>query len=204
MDQISSSKLDNQRKHTRFVRDDIKVSILPVSFLGMKEPISCKLIDICSAGLQISTKEKFRVNTNLSLILQFDDGHELKLKAKIVRQKETNHYLTNHSFNIGKDSLKNENNPLKSVHLLNSGNKIEAKYRFLNLNCIRTLTYSPLNKNKQYKLLFTLKNKQMIKTDSQIKSCQHHIHYNYGLKFESTNDALGEHLLETQTDLIFK
>lgn len=204
MDQISSDNLDNQRKHTRFVRNDIKVSILPASFLAMKEPISCKLIDICSAGLQVSTKEKLKVNTNLSLILQFDDGHEFKLKAKIARQKETNHYLTNHSFNIAKDILKNKNNPLKSVHLFDLDNRIEAKYRFLNLKCIRILTYSPLKKNKQYKLLFTLKNEHTITTDSQFESYQHYIYHNYGLKFESTNDTLGEHLLETQTDLIFK
>ena len=204
MGQLAKDQFNNQRKHTRFVRDDIKAYIIPVSFLSLQEPIACKLIDISSAGVQLFTKTKFETNIKLTLVLQFDNGHEFKLKAKIVRKKEINHYLSNHNFNIEKSRLKNKDNPLKSVHLIESGKKIEAKYRFLNMRCIRILTFSPLNPKKQYNLVFTLKDEKVIKIDSQFKHYQHHIYHDYGLKLEKTNDTLGEHLLDTQTDLIFK
>ncbi|NOR69228.1 MAG: hypothetical protein GQ532_05960 [Methylomarinum sp.] len=204
MDQIIPCEFNNQRKHTRFIRDDIKASVLPVNFLGLKETIACKLIDICSAGLQLSTKEKFRTNTTLLLTLQFDNGREFKLKAKILRHTQKTIYLSNHHFNISKDTLKNKNNPLHSVHLFESDNKIEAKYRFLNINCIRALTFSPLDSKKQYQLAFTLKNKKTIITNSKFKHYQHYIQYDYGLKFDSINDELGDYLLNTQTDLVFK
>ncbi|NOQ77761.1 MAG: hypothetical protein GQ475_08245 [Methylococcaceae bacterium] len=202
MDQFDKNLRKNQRKHTRFVRNDIKSSIVPISILGKKSSISCKLIDISAAGAQISSKEKFGINTKLTLSLQFDDEEQFMLKAKILRKKEINHYLTNHFFTIYKGFLNNKDNPLKSVYLLENGQKIEAKYRLLSLNCLRVLTFSPLK--KKYTLAFTLKDGKDTKTDSQFKQFQHHKFYEYGVKFDNINDALADHLLETQTDLIFK
>lgn len=204
MDQADTSQIHNKRKHTRFVRDDIKVSIVPTGLLGMKKPIICKLVDICAAGVQLSTKEKFIQNTKLVIILQFKNEQQFKLNTKVMWKKEANHYFTDHNFKLYKGVLKNDDNPLKSVHLLESGNEIKAKYRFLNMNNIRILTFSPLNKKKHYSLIFILSDGKQIQIESHFEHYIHHIYHDYGLKFESTNDALGEHLLNTQTDLIFK
>jgi len=62
MDQLNSTQFHNKRKHTRFIRDDIKVSILPLGLIGLKKPIACKLIDIYAAGIQLSTKEQLAPN----------------------------------------------------------------------------------------------------------------------------------------------
>jgi len=202
MDQSDINQRSNQRKHIRFVRNDIEASIISASLLG-KKTISCKLLDISAAGALLSSKEKLGGNTKLTLILQFDDMQEFILKATIRRKKEINHYLTNHYFSIYKGLLNKKENPLKSIHLLDSNRKIRAKYRLLSLDCVRVLTCAPLNK-KKYILAFTFDDNKIIKTDSQFKQYQHHKFYEYGIKFENINDDLAEHLLETQTDLIFK
>jgi len=202
MDQPDINQRQNQRKHIRFVRSDIEASIISNSLLGKKNT-SCKLIDISAAGAQFSSKENLGSNTKLTLALQFDDLQEFILRAKIIRKKEVNHYLTDHYFSLYKGLLNNKANPLKSVHLLDNNQKIKAKYRLLSLNCVRILTLFPLNK-KKYILAFTLTDKKTTKTDSQFKQFQHHKFYEYGIKFDNINDDLADHLLETQTDLIFK
>jgi len=204
MDQQDKALFKNQRKHTRFVRDDIKVSIIPFSLLSKKKPIECKLIDICATGVQISTKEKLKTNTNLTLYLQFKSDQKFKLKAKIIRKNDIKHHYSDHHFKIFEGFLRKKDNPLISVHLFDSDNKIEAKYRFLDMRCLRILTSSPLDQNKHYDLVFRLKNGEETKISSQITHYQCKTCHDYGLKFDQTNDTLAEHILKTQTDLIFK
>ena len=204
MDKLHQTTNKNKRKTTRFIRNDIKASIINLRFLGLRQAINCKLIDISSTGVQISTPVKLSVNTKLTLILQFDDGKEFKLKSKLARHKETNHYFSNHSFPTIKNLSKINDASLRKLHFFESNKQIFAKYRNLSSSGVNILTYSPLNIKKQHSLLFTLSNGKKHKAITKIDQYQHYRYYNYGIKFDKTNDELGEHILETQTDLIFK
>lgn len=194
----------NQRKSTRYIRRDIDASFVKNKLFGVKAEIKCKLIDVSSTGVQVSTPYKISVNDEIELILSFDDDEEFNIKAEVVSQKELHTYISTHSF-PSIDSLENKEAELVSLHLYESENKrILAKFRNLSTNRVKILTYSPLNKRHRYNLVFTLDNGETHKIDTKIENYQHKVKHSYGVKFEKSNDDLGESLLETQTDLIFK
>jgi hypothetical protein len=194
----------NQRKYTRFIRKDIEVTIVKSNLIGYKETIKCKLIDISSTGVQISTPLKLGTNIKVQLILKFGTGKTFKLKAKILRLQESVHYLSNHSFPALQYFLKNKAAPLKSLHLFESNQEILMKFRDLDASSVKIFTYVPLDIKENHSLLFILNNGEQQKISSQIDQYQRLINNSYGIKFEKMSDKLGDHILETQTDLIFK
>lgn len=204
MDQIAARQTQNKRKSTRYIRRDIGVSFIKQNIFGVKADIKCKLIDVSSTGVQISTPYKLRENDDITLILSFDDDEEFSIKAQVVSQKELHTYISTHSFPTI-DSLKNNETSLSTLHLYESDNKrILAKFRKLDVDSVKVLTYTPLKKRHRYSLIFTLNNGEVHKTNTKIEYCQHTIIHSYGIKFDKSNDDLGESLLETQSDLIFK
>jgi hypothetical protein len=141
---------------------------------------------------------------NAKFILSFDDDEEFSIKAQVVSQKELHTYISMHSFPTI-DSLKNSETSLSTLHLYESDNKrILAKFRKLDTDSVKVLTYTPLKKRHPYSLIFTLNNGETFKTNTKIEYSQHTIINSYGVKFDKSNDDLGESLLETQSDLIFK
>ena len=204
MEHNPTSETHNQRKSTRFIRTDIKVSVEKSSFIGLKETINCKFLDISSTGIQMSTPTKFGTATKLTVNLVFDTGKTFNLKSRIVRQHETNNYLSIHSFPKIKKLLDDEEISLNRLCLYESKEQITAKFRKLGSSSVKILTHAPLNPKKQHSLIFILSNGKKHKVLTQIRGSQHHIYYNYGIKFDKTSDELADYILETQTDLVFK
>jgi hypothetical protein len=198
------SETINQRKSTRFIRKDIKVSIVKPIILGLKEKINCKLVDISSTGIQISTSVKLGTATKLTVNLSFETGKIFKLKSRIKNHHETNHYLSVHSFPKIKTLLNDNEISLDRLCLYQSNNQISAKFRNLHSSSVKVLTLTPLNPEERYNLIFILNNGKKHKAWTKIDDYQHHKYYNYGIKFDKVSDKLGEYLLETQTDLVFK
>ena len=203
MDQQDQSRVNNQRKSTRFIREDITASIIKTHLIS-KETIKCKLVDISSAGVQVSTPVKLGTNVKIQLNLRFGTGKVFELKAKITRQHESTHFLSNHSFPSLQYFLKNKSAPLKSLHLFESNQEIPIKFRNLSDSSVKIFTNVPLNIKEKHSLLFILSNGEQQKTFTEIDNYQRIINYNYGIKYEKPSDKLGDHILETMTDLIFK
>ncbi len=202
MDQMIENQ--NQRKSTRYIRRDIVASLIKQNIFGFKTKINCKLKDVSSTGVQIATPHKLKVNSVIILVLNFDDEEEFQIKAQVVSQKELHSYISIHKFPTI-ESLKNQESSLSTLHLYESANKrILAKFRKLTNDSVKVLTYSPLNKRHPYNLVFTLENGETLKTDAKIVHYQQIVNHSYGIKFEKSNDDLGESLLETQTALVFK
>ena len=200
---IPTSKSSEDRKSTRFIRKDIKASIEKSNFLGLAEKINCKLIDISSAGVQIFTPIQLRKDSKLTVYLSFETGKAFKLKSRIKNHYETNNYVSIHSFPKIKKLFHDKEISLDRLCLYQANNKIAAKFRNLGSSSVKILTHTPLNPKEQYNLIFTLNNGKKHKTLTQIDDYQHHKYYNYGIQFDKASDALGEYILETQTDLVF-
>ena len=204
MEHNPTSETPVNRKFTRLIRKDIKASVVKSNFLGLTKKINCKLIDISSAGVQIFTPIKFGTGSKLTIHLSFETGKVFKLKSRIKNHHVTNNYLSVHRFPKIKQLLHNKEISLDRLCLYQSNNQIPAKFRNLGSSSVKILTHKPLNPKEQYNLIFMLSNGKKHKTLTQIDDYQHHIYYNYGIKFDKANDDLGEYILETQTDLVFK
>ena len=201
---MPTNKTAENRKSTRFVRKDIKATIVKSNLLGLKETINCKLVDISSTGVQISTRIKLGSNIKLTVNLSFDSGRVFKIKSRIKRQNKTDNYLSVHSFPKIKELLNDKKTSLEKLYLYKSREQIPAKFRNLGSRSVKILTHTPLNLKEQHHLIFIMSNGKKHKASTQIDDYQHHIYYNHGIRFDKTSDELGEHLLETQTDLVFK
>jgi len=204
MEQILTSETTNQRKSTRFIRKDIKATIVKSNILGLKKTIKCSLIDISSTGIQISTPLKLGTNIKLTVHLNFDTGKSFELKSRIIRHQVTSNYLSVHSFPIIKNLLDNKDVALDKLYLYESNKQIPAKFRNFHSSSVKILTHTPLDTKKQHSLIFILSNGDKYNTLTQITDYQQHKYNNYGIKFDKANDELGEYILETQTDLVFK
>jgi len=201
---MPTSKTAEHRKSTRYIREDVKVSVVKPSLLGLKETIKCKLMDISSSGLQISTPEKFGAAYNVTVNLAFDSGKIFNIKAKIVNKRVINNYLSIHSFPPIKSLLKDKDISLKRLCLNESDKEINAKFRNLGSSSVKILTPKPLDKKKQYCLIFTLSNEKKHKAWTQVSEYKHQIINHYGIQFEKNNDELGDYMVEDMTTLIFQ
>lgn len=201
---LKNQTSSNQRKAIRFIRKDIKVSVLRINFFGFKETINCKLLDISSSGAQLSTNRSLNKNIPINLKLNFSTENEFIVSAKVVQLTIKEDYLSIHKFPTIHNLLKNNEVNLESLDLYESNDKIIAKYRNLCSDNVEILTFSPLSNKKQHTLLFNLSNGENYKTDTEINYNKHRKYKNYGIKFDRPNDELGEYLIETQTDLVFK
>jgi len=86
----------NLRVATRFIREDISVSISDLGLFEMGKIIPAKLMDISSKGVLISTDRKLRIHKNITLTLQFETGKTFSIKAIIVRRSDP----PNHEYGI--------------------------------------------------------------------------------------------------------
>ncbi len=204
MEQIPTSKAEDQRKSARFIRKDIKASIIKSNILGLKETITCSLIDISSTGIQISTPIKLGIESKLTSILRFDTGKVFKLKSRIKNHQVTSNYLSLHNFPKIKNLLDNKDVSLDRLYLYESDKLIPAKFRNFHSSSVKILTHTPLDTKKQHSLIFILSNGEKLNTLTQINDYQQHKYNNYGIRFDKTSDELGEYILETQTNLVFK
>ena len=204
MEQDPASEIINQRKSIRFIRNDIRASIVKPNFIGLNEKINCKLLDISSTGVQISTPIKLGTDCKLTVFLSFNTSKVFKLKSRVKNHHETNNYLSVHSFPSIKTLLNDKEISLERLCLYESKDQVSAKFRNLNSRSVKVLTYTPLDPKKQHCLIFILSNGKKHKVLTQINNSQHRIYYNYGIKFDKASNELGDYILETQTDLIFK
>ncbi len=76
---------DNKRYAVRYIRTNIKASVLKVRLFGTGKPMGMELLDISSKGALISTSKKIRKNKKITLILEFEDGKTFEISSKIVR-----------------------------------------------------------------------------------------------------------------------
>ncbi|MFW5442812.1 MAG: hypothetical protein ACKE51_00695 [Methylococcaceae bacterium] len=204
MSHQNKQTIKNRRKSTRLIRADIKASISRRNFLGVRDTFNCKLLDICSAGVQVLTPTNIGVNAKLQLNLQFGNEKEFTLNAKIIHHQESVHFLSTLNFPALQYFLNNKAAPLKSIHLFESNQELKIKFRNLTTSSVKVLSNVAINLNEHHSILFTLYNEEQQKTSCKINKHQKIINYSYGIKFDKPNDALGDCILETQTDLIFK
>ena len=80
-----SDDTKNNRTTTRFIRDDITVTVKTPGRLYFGKPITVNLMDISCKGVLISTDKKFGINKQITLTLEFTSGKVFVIKAKTVR-----------------------------------------------------------------------------------------------------------------------
>ena len=90
---------DNKRYAVRYIRSNIKASVLKVRLFGLGKPIGLELLDISSKGALISTGKKIRKNKKITLILEFEDGKVFEIESKIVRLKKDQSFQYGVKFN---------------------------------------------------------------------------------------------------------
>lgn len=201
---MPTSKTAENRKSTRYIREDVKVSVIKPGILGLKETIKCKLIDISSTGIQISTPEKFGAAYNVTVKLEFDSGKIFNIKSRIVNKRVFNNYLSVHSFPQIKNLLHDKETSLERLCLYEADKQISAKFRNLGSSSVKILTPKPLDKKKQHCLIFTLSNEKKHKVWTQISEYKHQTINRYGIQFVKNNDELGDYMVEDMTTLIFQ
>ena len=175
MEPTPTSKTTEHRKSTRFIRADIKVSVVKPGLLGLKETINCKLIDISSSGIQISTPQQFGAAYNVIVKLEFDSGKIFNIKSRIVNKRVINSYLSVHSFPQIKNLLNDHDISLQRLCLYESDKEISAKFRNLGSDSVKILTPKPLDKKEQHCLIFTLSNEKKHKVWTQVSEYKHQI-----------------------------
>jgi hypothetical protein len=72
----------NNRISVRYRRSDIKIIIKTHSLL-FPRLIDAKLVDISSKGIAIHSQKKLRVNSRVSIFLQFNDGKRFTVLATV-------------------------------------------------------------------------------------------------------------------------
>lgn len=90
---------DNKRYAVRYIRSNIKASVLKVRLFGLGKPIGLELLDISSKGALISTGKKIRKNKKITLILEFEDGKVFEIESKIVRLEKDQSFQYGVKFN---------------------------------------------------------------------------------------------------------
>jgi hypothetical protein len=98
---------ENQRFAVRYIRTDIKASVLKAILFGIGRPVGLELVDISSKGALISTTKKIRKNKKITLILEFADGKTFKISSKIVRLVKNKMYQYGVKFDRFNDDLGN-------------------------------------------------------------------------------------------------
>lgn len=84
---------NNQRKTTRYIRDDISASINRSDIFGgyhsfsYSTSIEVELLDISSKGALISSPKKFNLNKKINLVLIFDCNKKFEISSKIIREE---------------------------------------------------------------------------------------------------------------------
>lgn len=94
---LTDSYPDNRRKSTRYVRNDIGVTVRKVKIFNFSFitdwGVSVKLFDISSRGALISSPMRLTVNKKIHLIIRFSDFTEFEVAGTIVRKSPGNDYI---------------------------------------------------------------------------------------------------------------
>jgi len=94
----------NNRAAARCLRDDILAYISHKNLFRSENTIAVRLVDINSRGVLIATTEELAVNKKISIILNFRDGKQFIIPAKIVRHQAS----TTNEYGIKFDRCNNE------------------------------------------------------------------------------------------------
>lgn len=93
----------NNRAAARCLRDDILAYISYKKLFRAENTIAVKLVDINSRGALVTTSAELPVNKKISIILNFRDGKQFIIPAKIVRHQAS----TTNEYGIKFDSCNN-------------------------------------------------------------------------------------------------
>lgn len=154
--------------------------------------------------MQISTSKKLIQNKTLRFSLEFADGKKFSLDAKVVRCEDV--ILTLYELIFEGEALadKQKQARLNKVRLFEGDNRIHAKFHSLTYDTVEILTSAMLDRNSDLSLVFYFSDGEELKVCARVAHQGQSINrYHYGIQFDKVNDALGEHLVATQTDLIF-
>jgi hypothetical protein len=165
--------------------------------------LKTKLIDISSSGVQVYTPKKLKLNQKLSVNLKFSDGKKFAINAKIVRHENNARYYYELAFETADLADKDKKASLVKVNLFDGDNQIDAKFRNLTFDAVQILTPAMLGTDSALSLVFNFGDSEQLKADAKIARQNKVIIHYYGIKFDKFNNALGDHLITTQTDLFF-
>lgn len=197
-----SSEFIHQRSSIRYVRNDLKTYLTKHSLFNAT-PIKTKLIDISSGGLKLASSKKLRVNKKVCVNICFLDGYKFEISSKIVRIKEKHLFLYDLEFNTLNDYINNQHSTFSKVYMRVAGNRFKTKYRNITFNSVQILTYQEINKKEKITLVFEFRNGETVERRAKLKHFQKITKYHYGIKFDKTNQLLGNYLLKTQKSLVF-
>jgi PilZ domain len=88
----------NRRKSTRFVRNDIGITLRQIGMFNFNFSknidLPVKLVDISSRGVSIATKLRLSVNKKVLLVIRFSDFKEFEIPSTVIRKSpgEMHHY----------------------------------------------------------------------------------------------------------------
>lgn len=81
--------IKNQRKTTRYIREDIAASVCKISGFNFgfrfNKDIYVELLDISSRGVLVETDQKLALNKKITITLTFEDNKSFLIPAKVVR-----------------------------------------------------------------------------------------------------------------------
>ena len=80
---------NTDRKSVRYIRNDIKASLIYSNVLGLKTNRPSELNDISTKGALVTTVQKLSINKKVTVIITFDDGKVFRISGKIIRQCPT-------------------------------------------------------------------------------------------------------------------
>ena len=80
---------DNERKTIRYIRNDVKVSLLYGNILGIKKNRLTTLNDISTKGTLVTATQKLSLNKKVIVVITFGDGKVFRINGKIIRQCPT-------------------------------------------------------------------------------------------------------------------
>jgi hypothetical protein len=101
----SESKFNNRRVATRYIRNDIQAVFFKINFMTrfgfnfFRRLIPVQLLDISTRGVLISTHQKLKLGTKITLGLKFDSGQTFRIKAVILRKSTESDYEYGIKFN---------------------------------------------------------------------------------------------------------
>jgi PilZ domain len=114
---------NNKRKSTRYVRNDIGVTVSKISLFNFSFiknwGIAVKLVDISSRGVLISSPMRLAVRKKIQLNLRFSDFKEFDVTGSIVRKSPGDDYVYGIKFDRINNSL--------ADHILKTQRKLKFK-----------------------------------------------------------------------------
>ena len=77
---------NNHRKTIRYLRNDIKISLVYSNALGLKKTVATELHDISSRGALVATPYKLGFVKKVTVVITFKDSRVFRISGRIVRK----------------------------------------------------------------------------------------------------------------------